>query len=76
MTQAALVQWCFDHNDIEVTISAHPSNFGGYAITMMSLTRKLLIRRIINPRLDVDWDIVLDEMYKNMEVPDERSSDA
>ena len=76
MTQAELVQWCRDHNDVDVTISADPIYFGDYAITMTSLTCKLRIRRIISPRFDVDWEIVLDEMYKSKEVPDERSSDA
>lgn len=75
MTQVALVQWCRDHN-VDVTISADPIYFGGYAITMTSLTHKLRTRQIISPELDIDWEMVLDGMYKNMEVPDERSSDA
>lgn len=45
-------------------------------ITMTSLTHKLRTRQIISPGLDIDWETVLDGMYKSMEVPDERSSDA
>lgn len=75
MTQEALVQWCLDHNDVDVTISADPIYLGDYAITMTSLTDRLRIRRIISPRFDIDWEMVLDEMYK-MEAPDECSSDA
>lgn len=70
MTHEELAQWCLDHNDVEVTISAYPIDFGNYTITMTSLNSMFRIRRMINQRLDVDWEIVLDEMYKKLGVRD------